>query len=101
VFDNLLFKKMHRATSRASLLVCSSFFEAHDHMSSMPAPGDAAMICCCWRVAVGLVFLGGGVKPSIYFGHFWLWLSEICWLLPALIGNKFILGVFSRPWLAP
>jgi hypothetical protein len=71
------------------------FFEAHGNVSSMRAPGDAAMFCC-WLLLVvvpccGLGFSGGGIKPSIYFGKFWLWLSEICWLLPPFIGYKFIL----------
>jgi hypothetical protein len=45
-------------------------------------------------------FFWGKFKPSIYFGHFWLWLSEIRWHLPPLIGYKFILDIFSRPQLA-
>jgi hypothetical protein len=40
------------------------FFEAHGNVSSMQAPGDAAMICC-WLLLVvvpccGLDFSGGG-----------------------------------------
>ena len=40
------------------------FFEAHGHMSSMPALGDAAMVFCCLCLVVccGLGFSGGGLS---------------------------------------
>jgi hypothetical protein len=36
-------------------LARSSFLEQHDHMASMPAPGDAAMVVCLC---------------DLFFGHF-------------------------------